>query len=165
VSKEKTENLSNLQLNCWLAEHLFKFEWWRSSLSGNRALLPPNNIPDWFHEKADMSEDTCYDHPSHVPNYCESEKDVWLVINELARKGIYLFINSHNNLVIPYQTVESVYDGKNIKFLTFGSYGETLPRSICEAAKEGLEVVNTLLFQKENVAPKLDTKFLKKIIE
>lgn len=130
-----SEKLSNQALNVWLAENLFGFEWWRSSKTGRRELFPADNVPDWFTERADGTEELCFDHPSHVPNYCESLAETQKVIVECRKQNVHFLIQTHNNCAIAYR----IEDEGLLDFLNFGAFADTLERSICDAAKEAIE--------------------------
>lgn len=136
-----------------------KFEWWISSRSGRRGLFPPDKVPNHFHEKADGTEDLCINHSSHVPDFSGSKIKVWLIIEQCKKEGIHFLIQSHNNCVIAYQESKfpGVIDGSSIDLLHFGSFGETLPRSICEAAMEAIEA------SQKKPMPPLSLEGLKKL--
>lgn len=130
--EKEVKEMSDQELNIWLAENLFDFEWWKSSSTGRRGLFPPYYHPEWFKERADMTEGLCADHPSHVPDYC-SEKDVWRVIEKCKERGIFFLIQTNNNCVLVYQQEEKEAFGTGMDILNFGEFADKLPRSICQA--------------------------------
>jgi hypothetical protein len=48
------------ELDARLAEAM-GWEWWRSSVTGRRALYAPGKQPSWMNARADGSEPVCYD--------------------------------------------------------------------------------------------------------
>ncbi len=155
-----SEKLTNQELNVWLAENLFGFQWRRSSVSGSRGLFPPDAVVEWYDESADGSENISIGHPSYVPDYSGNISDAWKVIDQLRTKRWLAVVkdmpdgfpylddndNTRANKIfrrscaqfqwMPRADIEDTR--KFIHSHTF-SIADTPARAICEAAKKAVE--------------------------
>ncbi len=52
-----------------VAERVFGFSWWLSSVTRRRAIFPAQKVPQWFQERAEGNEPFCSDHDLTVPRY------------------------------------------------------------------------------------------------
>ena len=136
--------LSGTELNCWIAEKIFGFEWRRSSKTGNRGLFPPDRVPSWFYERADGTENVCFDHPSHVPFYTENLTLAHSVLEEIRKlilKTNYCFRYERFAQFLKAALLSSGHtgfsqtlDSAEVFLLYFAS-----PRQICEAVYFAVE--------------------------
>lgn len=85
---EDMNDIELRELDAWIAEHLFSYEWRRSEATGRRGLFPPDYHPEWFKERADMTEGLCYDHPSHVPPYSSSISSAMEMEEKILEMGL-----------------------------------------------------------------------------
>lgn len=82
-------NLTDGELNYKIAEQVFGFEWWRSSKTNKRGLFPPDYRPEWFKEKADLTEPLCFDYAAYVPNYLADLEKAILIVGQMFFKGFF----------------------------------------------------------------------------
>ena len=80
--------MTDEEKNALIAEKLFDFKWWRSSSSGNRGLFAPDKMPEWFKERADMTEELCHQWNWQVPKFCTNYQAIEDARIKIVEKGL-----------------------------------------------------------------------------
>ena len=82
-----TKELTGRSLDAEIAIRFFRFEWWRSSVSGGRALFAGGARPAWFTERATGDEPLCTDWDV-IPRYSESIEAAFQLEDRIAELGL-----------------------------------------------------------------------------
>lgn len=94
MTKSDIAALTDRSLDLAVAEHIFGWQWRRSSNSGRRSLFPPDKWPEWFTEPADGSEPLVFDfdETKSAPDYSTTGDGMLLVIERMQAFGWFYHV-------------------------------------------------------------------------
>lgn len=166
-----SENLTNIELNCWLHENLFGAKWYKVSFE--RGLIYPHLLGyRWLYtdresagllrrnelELSDMTDTP--DELEAIFDYCGSLDNAWTVVDGLRPLG-WLFDMKDLPDGFPYEGANSQTGSRRIcaafswspkenpvkprqRFASHcNAIADTPARAICEAAKQAVEIEKT----------------------